>query len=71
MAAQDAAHAKPKTFEGAVLLYSLFCILRTSGSETAGRRRQRTDALLIEQNGQQQQPLQEPADNMPNALQQS
>ena len=69
MTAQDATDAKIKTFEGSVFLYGFLGILRTGGREATGRRREGADALLVEQDRQQQQPLQGPADDMPETSQ--
>ena len=68
IATQDAADGKIQAFERSVLLDGLKGILRTGGGETASGRRERSDELPIEQYGQQQQPLQRQADDMPEAF---
>ena len=68
MAAQDAAHGQVEATEGAMLLDGLAGILRTGGGEAAAGGREGGDELLIEKNGQQQQPLQWPAEDVPKTL---
>ena len=59
VATQDATNGQIETFKGAMLLYGLFCVLLTSRGETTGWRSERTDAPLIENDGDEQQPLQD------------
>lgn len=55
MATQNAAYGKIETFECPMFLNSLDGILRASRREPAGRRRQRTNAPLIETDRQNEQ----------------
>ena len=68
MAAQDAAYGQIEATEGAMLCDGLAGILRAGGREAAGRRCEGADAPLIEHNGEQQKPLQWPAEDMPEAF---
>ena len=68
MAAQQTAQGQIEASERAILLYGFAGILRAGGGEAARWRRVGADELLIEHNGQQQQPLQRPTDEMPETL---
>jgi len=48
---QDAPDGQIETFHGSMLLESFHCILAASGSEAAGRRRERRDEALVEPDG--------------------
>ena len=68
MTTQDTPHSQIKSLEGSVTLDSFTGILRTGGREATGCRGERTDAALVEEDGQQQQPLQRQAEIMPDAF---
>lgn len=55
MAAQQSAQCEPKSFDGSVLSESLDGVLRASGSESAGWRRERRDVALVEAYGSNEQ----------------
>lgn len=55
MAAQQSAQCKPKSFDDSVLLECLDGVLRASGSESAGWRRERRDVALVEAYGSDEQ----------------
>ena len=69
VAAQDAPYGQVEALEGSVFLYGLLGILRAGGGETAGSGREGADAPLVEQDGQEQQPLQGCTDDVPEAFQ--
>ena len=68
MTTQQAAYGEVETFKGAVLDDGFLSVLRTRGRKTADRRRERGDTVLIEHYRQEQQPLQGPADVVPQSL---
>ena len=66
--AQNAFYGQPKPFERAIFADSFNCILRTSGGETAGGRREGGNARLIEADRQNEEFAQPSANLFPKSF---
>lgn len=65
MTAEDAADGQVEALEGTMFADSLNSILRAGGGEATRCRRERTDASLVEEDGDEQHPLQDLLKIMP------
>ncbi len=59
MASEYPPDSQPRPLEGSIFRQCLTGIFRTSGSEPARRWRERTDAPLVEEDGQHEKPLEQ------------